>query len=378
MRWRVPGAPWHTCQHCAPARSHRGHTPSCNTSPQQLAAMAGTHRALKRIVSMSEEEPAPAAPPKRARAGALGSVGGNAGKPLGALNFPRRAAGGPRAPQPVEALSDEENPRLAAGGSAPRAAGGIAPPAPLVAVPRAPLEASWKRGFVEVFAGSQTFTKVWQGMGHTVFPMDIKLNPEHDFSRIATVDAVWARVETMTRDCGGKPPAVHLAPPCCTYSMARWPRLRSSARPRGLPAALLTPDQKKVVKYSNRISKNAFVLMNKLAAGGVPHCFEQPVGSLLMKDLDFKSWASRWGAQRAVIDQCQFGRPYRKRTVIWGVPSGLLDGLARICPGDHVHTATLSGWGSRDRNQPTNQGSSAYPVRLCAEWRAIMLKNLGD
>ena len=71
--------------------------------------------------------------------------------------------------------------------------------------------------------------------------------------------------------------------------------VRSSARPRGLPAALLTPDQKKVVKYSNRISKNAFVLMNKLAEGGVPHCFEQPVGSLLMKDLDFKSWASRWG-----------------------------------------------------------------------------------
>ena len=346
--------------------------------------MTDKRRALKRIVSMSDEEPAPAGPPKSARADAPGSAGGRAPQPLGALKSAPRAAGG-RAPQPVEALSDSESPQLAAGGSAPRAAGGVAPPGPLVAVPRplvavprAPLEASRKRGFVEVFAGSQTFTKVWQARGHSVFPVDIKLNPEHDFSVMATVDAVWARVETMTRDCGGKPPVVHLAPPCCTYSCARWPRLRSSAHPRGLPAALLTPDQKKVVKYSNRISKNTFVLMNKLAAGGVPHCFEQPVGSLLMKDRDFKSWASRWGAQRAVVDQCQFGRPYRKRTVIWGVPSGLLDGLTKICPGDHVHTATLSGWGSSDRNQPTNQGSSAYPLRLCSEWRAIMLKNLGD
>ena len=63
----------------------------------------------------------------------------------------------------------------------------------------------------------------------------------------------------------------------------------------------------------------------------------------------------------------------------------MLDGLTRICPGDHKHAATLSNWGSKDcnqvknhdRNEPTNQGSSAYLERLCLEWRGLMLKNLG-
>ena len=140
----------------------------------------------------------------------------------------------------------------------------------------------------------------------------------------------------------------------------------------------MTPPQKSLVRHANKITKHAFVLMQRLADDGIPHTLEQPVGSLMLKDIAFRSWASRSGAQRVIIDQCQFGRPYRKRTAIWGAPSGLLDGLARTCPGDHVHTVTLSGWGSADRNEATNRGSSEYPEPLCQEWRRIMLRNLGD
>ena len=82
------------------------------------------------------------------------------------------------------------------------------------------------------------------------------------------------------------------------------------------------------------------------------------------------------------MDQCQFGRPYRKRTVIWGFPSGLLDGLSKTCDGSHVHTVTLSRWGggrnSADakRSMGTEDGSSAYPQSLCVLWRQVMLQNL--
>ena len=43
-----------------------------------------------------------------------------------------------------------------------------------------------------------------------------------------------------------------------------------------------------------------------------------------------------------------------------------------------MHTVTLSGWGSADRNEATNRGSSEYPEPLCQEWRRIMLRNLDD
>ena len=115
--------------------------------------------------------------------------------------------------------------------------------------------------------------------------------------------------------------------------------------------------------------------MQGLVADGVPHCFEQPVSSMMLKDVAFRSWASRWGAQRVVVDQCQFGRPYRKRTVIWGFPSGLLDGLSKTCDGSHVHA-----WMGWRRMAPeldgTEDGPSAYPQSMCVLWRQVMLQNL--
>ena len=51
-----------------------------------------------------------------------------------------------------------------------------------------------------------------------------------------------------------------------------------------------------------------------------------------------------------------------------------------MCDGSHVHAATLSrwgGWGTRERNMGTEEGSSAYPRELCVLWREVMLQNLG-
>ena len=126
------------------------------------------------------------------------------------------------------------------------------------------------------------------------------------------------------------------------------------------------------------MTANVFKPMGDMARNGIPHCFEQPVSSMMLKDSAFRSWASRWGAQRAVVDHCQFDRPYRKRTVIWGCPSGLLDGLSRMCDGCHVHAATLSRWGTSERNMGTKEGSSPlHPRELCVLWREVMLQNLG-
>ena len=156
-------------------------------------------------------------------------------------------------------------------------------------------------------------------------------------------------------------------------------------------------DQQAWLKYANKVATTVFKLMEGLAADGVPHCFEQPASSLMLKDQAFRSWASRWGAQRAVVDMCQFGRPYRKRTVIWGVPSGLLDGLSKTCTCPGPHVVTLSHWGDSARSVGTGEGSSAYPRELravaasdareleadgcCApgcweQWRRVMLENL--
>ena len=189
--------------------------------------------ALKRIVSMSGDEgtggcaPQPTEPDKRARRDNGSAVKASSIDPTP----PAWCASGGCAPPPVEALSDEERPPLATGGSVPRPVVSVVLKGP--PVPRA--LPGGRRGFVEVFAGCAAFTHVWQAAGHPVFPVDIKISPEHDFASAAAVELVWEVVQKMTRACGNKPPVVHLAPPCCTYSTARWPRLRSAAHTRGLP-----------------------------------------------------------------------------------------------------------------------------------------------
>ena len=107
----------------------------------------------------------------------------------------------------------------------------------------------------------------------------------------------------------------------------------------------MTPPQKSLVRHANKITKHAFVLMQRLADDGTPHTLEQPVGSLMLKDIAIRSWASRSGvAQRAIIDQCQFGRPYRKRIAIWGRPVWLARWLGPDVPGGpraHGHVEWL-------------------------------------
>ena len=154
-----------------------------------------------------------------------------------------------------------------------------------------------------------------------------------------------------------------------------YPR-RSSSYPHGLPKDQLTAHDVKTLEYSNKVTANTMAVMVSLVEQGVPHTIEHPVHSLLQKERSFKHWAAVAGADRALVDYCRFGKPYRKRTAIWAYPQNLLDGLQRLCKGKHTHKATLSGWGEKDKHTCTGKGSSAYPRALCTEMRCIVLKNL--
>ena len=224
---------------------------------------------LKRLVSMSDDELAGSAmrstvPPKRARcsnSSVAGDTGGTAGgdNAQGVDGNDMRSAGGsaPRsaggsAPRPVDALSDDERPLLAGagGGSAPNPIVGRALRPVGEGAPRALIGCRLVRGVVEIFAGSQTFTRVWQSRGHPVYPVDINISADHDFSSQARPDHAWEVIQDMISNShvargSALQPVVHLAPPCNTYSTARHPKLRSGAHPRGLPRSKLNAHQQK-------------------------------------------------------------------------------------------------------------------------------------
>ena len=195
---------------------------------------------------------------------------------------------------------------------------------------RGPMDA--KRPFVEVFAGSCHLSNAFQHAGHRVYSMDIKLNIMMDISDAYGREMLVKMAKELEEETGLQP-YVHFAPPCSTYSQARFPKIRSSSHPGGLPAQELTAHDRTVLKYANTVTRSTFAVMSELSDAGYMVSLEQPASRLRLRLNIFKSWAHKSGAVLVIIDYCQFGMPYRKRTAVWCAPGPLLAGLDRKCPG---------------------------------------------
>ena len=233
------------------------------------------------------------------------------------------------------------------------------------------------RPFVEVFAGSQHLSDAFKAAGRQVFPMDVKISMDHDMRGEGGAELLLAQLRQMTRESGLKP-YVHFAPPCSTYSQARYPRIRSVTHPSGLPSGSLTKHDRAVLKHANRITRNTFSIMLTLHKQGHMVSLEQPSTSLMFRTKEFRSWACKSGAAPTTVDYCMFGMPYRKRTTLWASPPGFLDLLGRTCPGprNHKHEVTLSGWSFNKASRlPTSRGCSAYPPQLCSEWVRVFVQS---
>jgi len=228
------------------------------------------------------------------------------------------------------------------------------------------------RPFVEVFAGSCHLSNAFGRAGHPKYSFDVKIDETHDMGTEVGLDLVRRKIHDLQAAAGGKSPYIHFAPPCSTYSAARYPKIRSVAHPGGLPSRQLTQHDRNILKYSNNITASTFKLMTEFTQQGFPVSIEQPASSLMLRLKSFKGWAAQSGASPVLVDYCQFGMPYRKRTVLWTSPAGLLAGLERRCPGlsdEHRHECSLSGWDrNKNRRLSTSLGCSAYPEQLCQEW----------
>jgi hypothetical protein len=74
--------------------------------------------------------------------------------------------------------------------------------------------------FIEVFAGSANLSRSVARTGMRVAAWDLRHGPQFDMSQISAVrDLTDIAIASGAR-------YVHFAPPCNTYSRARWPRIR--------------------------------------------------------------------------------------------------------------------------------------------------------
>lgn len=232
--------------------------------------------------------------------------------------------------------------------------------------------------FVEFFSGSEHLTAEFASKGFVVLPIDIRKGKHFDMRKFELPALIKDFV--IEHHKNGGTIYCHFAPPCNTYSSARYPKIRSTQHPNGLPKKLLTARDRVILAHANRVAKHTLHLMTEFSAAQIPVTIENPNSSLLFKTKQFKKWATAHGAGKTVLDYCMFGEGYRKRTALYSTPAPLLNGLKRLCPGTsaggHEHSVQLSGWGTHGKNLATNKGSSAYPKQLCTEWSCIVISML--
>ena len=122
---------------------------------------------------------------------------------------------------------------------------------------------------------------------------------------------------TLRREIlGNKVLGAFLSPPCRTWGPSgnRTVQVRSSMEPWGLKTLVPGSAAHARVVEGNRVMRAVFATIRLLHKQGVPWILEHPHGSFLFKTEAVENWMKSRTIGSAVLDQCQFGVAWRKRT----------------------------------------------------------------
>jgi len=190
---------------------------------------------------------------------------------------------------------------------------------------------------LELFSGTQSISRAFEALGWETFTVDIdpKTNPS------LCIDVHNLRASHLPKE----PDFVWASCPCQQYSRAR----THAKTPRDLEAAdNLVRRTLEIIRYYN----------------GVPFMIENPHSGLL------KTRDVIQGIPMLVVDYCQYGTAYRKRTALWTntawtAARPLCD--KKTCPscenGRHKEVAQQN---SRNRRYKVSD-LHAIPTELCRE-----------
>lgn len=167
------------------------------------------------------------------------------------------------------------------------------------------------------------FLDIFSGVGHCAKCARARRLRATEFELRQGVDVLQPQVRAQLRRtirqrrCAG----VMFGTPCTSFTTARNRTrgpIRSKRRPRGLThyswGEPFREADRRALRLGNRLLDFTIEMLEHCNATGTPACLEQPRNSYMWADRKLRSVLKRGGVVFHDIDQCAYGRPWKKTT----------------------------------------------------------------
>jgi hypothetical protein len=202
---------------------------------------------------------------------------------------------------------------------------------------------------LELFAGSCSFSKVAKERGHNVFTTDIN-------EKLPNIDYHCDILDFDPINVPFIPDVIWASPDCSTWSKASGNLHYDKGS--------LIPKTEKAILAMEHVNKMWGVICHfQKLNSSLLYYIENPVGRLKMYIAESKLTVPRI----YTLDQCQYGREFKKPTNIFTNDYGLIQ---KRCPGNCGHKPNLknAGSGKRGNNLPNGYYVRAMIApKLCEE-----------
>lgn len=222
------------------------------------------------------------------------------------------------------------------------------------------------RYFAEAFAGHGGVSAAARRWGLATREWELQRDPRADLTRPAVLRAIGRDMRT------GRVIAIHLGPPCQTFSIAqnRTRCIRSRLEPWGLKN--LSAHDRRRVRGGNRTFRAALRLARMAQRCGVPWMIEHPHTAFSWHTAEIEKLSRQPGVVVTVVDQCMFSARWRKRTRLIFGHVDTVDATRiqyRLCKGRAICQRTnrphLHLEGKNERGVSWTSIASAYPTEMC-------------
>ena len=221
-------------------------------------------------------------------------------------------------------------------------------------------EAACSEIFLELFAGTGVLGKHLQKVASCPrISFDLAQGAQYDLTAAAVMDVVlsWLR--------RGLVKGVWLAPPCATWSIARYPALRSRTHLLGKPEAMCDGRNRHAAMLGNATMRAAQRVAEECLRLGVACIIENPRSSYAWALRRWRLLAGKCDVQCVVTDFCAYGTPWRKRAQLMCIHVDNAAKLGNLCRGRHG----LCGFSGRPhvqlRGGQRTRVAEQYPAGLC-------------